>query len=60
VRPAVPVSVTLDGSQKAAAAELVRVKDGAELVCQATPRKGRLVIDFNADRFGTFAVVYSD
>ena len=60
VRPAVPVAVTLDGNHKGAAAELVRVKDGAELVCQATPRKGKLVIDFNADRFGTFAVVYSD
>jgi len=60
VRPAVPVSVTLDGSQKAATAELVRVKDGAELVCQGTPRKGgKLVVDFNADRFGTFAVEYS-
>jgi hypothetical protein len=60
VRPAVPVAVTLDGNHKGSAAELVRVKDGAELVCQATPHKGRLVIDFNADRFGTFAVVYSD
>ena len=61
VRPAVPVAVTLDADQKADEAELVRVKDGAALVCQTSTRKGgRLVVDYNADRFGTFAVIYAE
>ena len=61
VRPAAPVSVTLDGDQKADAAELVRVKDGAALACESVPRKGgKLNVEFDADRFGAFAVAYSN
>ena len=33
--------------------------DGMEMVAETTPRKGgKIVVDFNADRFGTYAVIY--
>ena len=59
VNPAKPVAVSLDAGQKAGAAEVVRTADGESLPVETTPRKGgKLRIDFDADQFGAYAVIY--